>query len=333
MKLKLLGIITAVFLLGYLHLNTAFGFEKGIYLTQSMAENTKKLKYLIGRAKEVGIGTFVIDVEEVNKAYTRNIPIVREAGLRYVARLVIFPGGGLPEQVKSREYWEGRWKEAQYAINLGASAIQLDYIRYKPSNAPSEQNEKDIYQVVNFFKEKLKGSGITLQMDVFGIVAYKPAVEIGQNITLLSELVDALNPMVYPSHFEPHYMHSMTPYLTIYNAITKVKEKISAHPNVKVHAFIEAFNFRYPMSDEKRTKYIQAEMQAAREAGADGWYFWSAHNNYDLVFDVLKNYPIDTMHVDFRSGEELKQAELKGHRTVAQKKVIKQAFAEASTED
>ncbi len=39
------------------------------------------------------------------------------------------------------------------AVGLGADAIQLDYIRYKPTQRPSSQNSLDIYQVISHIRQ------------------------------------------------------------------------------------------------------------------------------------------------------------------------------------
>ncbi len=76
---------------------------KGIYLTQYSVENTAFLNYLIKNAKDSGIDTFVIDLEVPNKRYDQNIALLKENDIKYVARIVMFPDGGTPEQIKNPE--------------------------------------------------------------------------------------------------------------------------------------------------------------------------------------------------------------------------------------
>lgn len=267
----------------------AQAFVKGIYITQHTAESSKRMRYLISQAKSVGISTFVIDIYYPNSRYAKNIKKVKENGIRYVARVVVFPYGGTRKQVRSRAYWEKRWKQAKYAIKLGAEAIQLDYIRFKPTQPWSDKNAEDIYKVIKFFRDKLKGTGVRLQIDIFGVAAHGHSKAIGQDVTLFAKAVDAINPMVYPSHYEPFRHHALRPYETVLDSVLALREQLGNHSHVRIHAFIELYNYRYPMSYSTRVRYIKAQMQAAKDAGADGWYVWSARNKYKILFKVLRS--------------------------------------------
>lgn len=270
-----------------LFVSVGHAFDKGLYLTSWTMLFTKQVDYLISQAKATGINTFVIDVDEPHKIYEQNVRKVKQAGLRYVARIVFFPTGGTPDLVKSQAYWDKRWKQAQYAINLGADAIQLDYIRYKASQPKSDQNSKDIYEVIKYFRNKM-GPKVKLQLDVFGIASHMHSRYIGQDVALFAHSIDTLCPMVYPSHYEPFKYHSERPYETIYSSLKALKDRIKDTPNVKINAFIEMYNIRYPMSQQHRIDYIYTEMQAAKDAGADGWYAWSANNKYETLFETLR---------------------------------------------
>src|SRR5687767_13561615 len=83
---------------------------QGIYIRQPTLENDSKLKRLIKNATEVGIDTFVVDIDRPSKLYEKQIAKVKKAGLKYVARIVMFPGGGLAHQVKSQSYWKSKYK-------------------------------------------------------------------------------------------------------------------------------------------------------------------------------------------------------------------------------
>lgn len=327
MKIKTLALLLIAGLCAY---KAAAAMEKGIYLTSSTAEDAKTLDYLIKQAKATGIGSFIVDVDAVTKPYSKNVPEISKNGLKYIARIVVFPHGANASQMRSQAILDKRWKQIEYALSLGASAVQLDYIRYSSrDHAPSTQNQKDVYGAITFFRNKLKekNPNIALQADVFGTIAYKTETGIGQDVSDVAKGVDALNPMVYPSHFWPPAIHSVTPYLTVNDSINRFKQKLGNNPNVKVHAYLEVHNYRYPMTDAKDYKYIQAQIQGARDAGAHGWYFWSAHNQYDNLFHVLKNNNVDTMNEDFKSAEYLKKG---GKRSV--KKRVDTKVAEQKEE-
>jgi hypothetical protein len=263
------------------------GLVKGIYLTQTTMEDTKYLNYLINHAKAVGINTFVVDMEIPSKLYQRNVALLKENNIQYVARVVVFPQGGHPDQIASPAYWAKRYRLIDTAMNYGANQIQLDYIRYNVHTKASSENAKNILKVVQYYKEKVTERGIPLQADVFGISSFGESKHIGQNLRLMAQSLDAICPMVYPSHFEPFREHAVTPYDTIYKSLTALRSQFNYNMPVKLYAYIEISNYRYPLPGAKRRSYIIAEMKAVRDAGADGWYVWSAHNKYDYLFSLM----------------------------------------------
>jgi hypothetical protein len=263
------------------------GLVKGIYLTQTTMENTAYLTYLIKNAKAVGITAFVIDLEIPSKRYEKNVALLKENNIQYIARVVVFPEGGRADQIADPAYWAKRYHLIDTAVNYGANQVQLDYIRYNTHQPASSQNAKNILKVVQYYKDKLQARGIPMQADVFGITGYGESKHIGQNLRLMAQSVDALCPMVYPSHFEPFRAHAKTPYETIYNSLTALRSQFDYKMPVKLYAYIEISNYRYPLPGPKRRAYIVAEMKAVRDSGADGWYVWSAHNKYDYLFSLM----------------------------------------------
>lgn len=265
-------------------------FVKGIYVSQPSLENTRMIKYLIDQSKAVGISTFVIDYWLMSKATRQNIALVKQNNIRYVARITMFPYGADAAQIKSPAYLQKRYRQIMDAVSLGADAIQLDYIRFKPTQRPSPQNAVEIYQIIAQIRQLLQGKNVGLQVDVFGVSSFKEALYIGQYPALFARSLDAINPMVYPSHYEPFRYHAVRPYETVYNSLTALRNQIKASPNVKIYAFIELSNYRYPLSPDAKVKYILDEMRAVRDSGADGYYVWSDANKYDILFSVLRNH-------------------------------------------
>lgn len=261
---------------------------KGIYVTQYTLENTNFVNYLIKNAKASGINTFVIDLDKPSKKYPQNIALVKQNGIRYVARIVMFPGGGTPAQVKNPEYWQGKYRLVKQAIDWGADRIQLDYIRYNTKQKPSEQNAKDIHQIVQWYKTKLAAQKIPLEIDVFGIASFGESKYIGQNIKLFSQTVDAICPMVYPSHYVPFAYHYARPYDTVHKSLDSIQDQFEDAMPMKMYAYIELSNYHYSMTKEQKIKYIKAQINAVHDAEADGWYAWSPHNRYDNLFKVLQ---------------------------------------------
>lgn len=261
---------------------------KGIYVSQENLENTAFFKYLIKHAKAAGIDTFVVDLELISKRYAQNIALLKENNIRYVARIIMFPNGGTPAVIKNPEKWQKKYTLVKQAVAWGASQIQLDYIRYSSKEKASDEHAKDILNIIAWYKKQLSGQNIPLQVDVFGITSFGESKHIGQNIKLFSQSVDAICPMVYPSHFVPFPEHFKQPYSTVYNSLKHIKKQFGDPMPIKVYAYIELSNYHYPMTHEKTLDYIKAQMHAVEAAGADGWYAWSPHNRYDNLFAILE---------------------------------------------
>jgi hypothetical protein len=260
---------------------------KGIYVMQSSLENTNFINYLIRNAKRVGINTFVVDLDIPSRQYRKNIELLKQNNIAYVARIVMFDGGGSHKQITTEDYWKRKYKLVAAAIGYGAEQIQLDYIRYNTRSGSSTEHSKNIYKIVRWYKDQLVSHNIPLQVDVFGISSYGEETHIGQNIPLFAKAVDAICPMVYPSHYTPFSKHVATPYETVYDSLVSIQDQFEGKMPVKLIAYIELSNYHYPLSRAKKLSYIQAQLKAVKDAGADGWYAWSPHNYYDVLFDLL----------------------------------------------
>lgn len=284
--LRYSSVIVFIFLLSVF--KNAYAFEKGIYINQATMENPAYLNYLIQRAKASHINTFVIDLHRLTPGYEKNIQLVLNNNIKYVARIVVFPEGGTHDQIISPAHWEKRFQLARQAVSLGAKEIQLDYIRYNTKRFASSENSRNIHRVISWFKDKTAALGVPLQVDVFGITSFGEEYHIGQNVALFADSADTLCPMNYPSHFEPFRQHSAAPYNTVYDALTSMQDQFDAK-KPKIISYIETYNYRYPLSPEQRLHYIRSEIKAVNDAGVDGWYAWSANNEYDYLFDALGN--------------------------------------------
>ncbi len=269
----------------------ALAFQKGIYVTQWTAMNDKKFKRLVERAKKAGINTFIVDYVKYSKRYHRNLKLLDKHDIRHVARIVMFPGGANASQMKNPKIWQKKYKLVHQIAKMGADEIQLDYIRYRVGHRASQKNAHDVHKVIKWYKERTDKLGLPLQIDVFGVAAHKPSLSIGQDLPLFANSVDVVCPMVYPSHYEPQPFHSRNPYKTITNSLELLKNQFNGKPPFKVIAYIETSNYRYRMSFPKRKQYIHAQIKAAKDAGAHGWYAWSANNKYHTLFKLLESTP------------------------------------------
>jgi hypothetical protein len=260
----------------------------GIYINHSTIMSTKKLHRLTKQALAVGINTFVIDYVPRSPRYRRNVKWVEKQGVEYIPRIVMYPGGGTHAQLTSQAYFNNRMQQINKTVDLGASEVQLDYIRYHYGNKASPDNAKIVAGILEEIKQRLHKRNVDLQIDIFGIAAHHPSVHIGQDVRLMAPHVDAICPMVYPSHYKPYKHHSENPYRTIKASLDALVRQLNGKADVRIYPYIEAYNFRYPMNRQGRINYIREQMRAARESHADGWMVWSANNVYSTTFAALR---------------------------------------------
>ncbi len=178
---------------------------KGIYISQPTLEDREYLQYLIKRSIQAGINTFIVDLNVVSAKYERNLILIKNAGIKYVARIVVFPFGSEPENMRSEAYWVSRYRLVKAAIDLGAAEIQLDYIRYAYSSTPADHNSEDVHRVINWFKSKI-GDRAKLHIDVFGGSYFNESISTGQNIVRFEPSADSV---VHASEEQLHgHVHS-----------------------------------------------------------------------------------------------------------------------------
>lgn len=278
--------------LGMCWVTPVTAFQRGIYISQKTVENGPKFQRLVARASAAGINTLVVDYARSSQRYHQNIKWIDHYGMKHVARIVVFPGGGTRDQVRSPMYWEKKYRLVEGAVAAGADEIQLDYIRYAVGQPSGRENVRDVHRVIQYFNDRIKREyQLPLQIDVFGVVSHGPSWRIGQHLPTFAESVDVVCPMVYPSHYEPYLEHAKDPYGTIAQSMAKLKRQFREGVPFKTIPYIEIYNYRYPMSYEERIAYGAAQMRAVRDANMQGWYVWSANNQYNVLFDLMKRHP------------------------------------------
>jgi hypothetical protein len=268
------------------------GYAKqfGIYITEGTATKTKQFKSLIRQAKRSGLNTFVVDYSYRNRIFSRNIKLLRANGIRYVARIIVFPHGASRSQMTNRHYWKKRFRFVTAALKNGAQEIQLDYIRYSIKNPSSRANAPRVNRVIKWFRQHIP-KNIPLQIDVFGIAAHQPSRAIGQNLKLFAPNIDAVCPMVYPSHYHPAHEYVSKPYKTIAHSLKLMHRQFNGKLPFQLYPYLEVNNFRKPFRGSKLTHYISQQILAAKNSHTDGYYFWSANNYYTPLFRTLRHSP------------------------------------------
>lgn len=255
---------------------------------------------------------------------------LHKKGLYVIARQVIFNdpyiGARRPDWRIQYKYWDGlydyRWIDpskpgAQYynlmimeeVAQLGFDEIQFDYIRFPTTNHASleyayDEENFDNQDVINHFLKRARiiadKYDIDLSVDTFGAVVWGDVdwKIVGQHIPTMSEIVDVIYPMTYPSHYSPGYygIYNMyyEPYDIVHDSIERFVEK--ANGNAKIRPYIQGFALRALNFSEK---YVADQIQAGYDAGATGFAIWNASNSYSYSWSSMnikptKNPPEET---------------------------------------
>jgi hypothetical protein len=182
-----------------------------------------------------------------------------------------------------------------YVLSVGKAAararfdeIQFDYVRF-PSDGPiesavfpgktAEPPPWTIARFVHYASKQLKPLGVRVSVDVFGLSATRD-LGVGQKPGRLAKYVDAVSPMVYPSHYNPGEFGlpdpSSAPGRTVALSLRDFRNAMLGRKAVLV-PWLEDFSLT---SDRRPPEEVQAQIDAARRTGAKGFLLWNPNGVY-----------------------------------------------------
>jgi hypothetical protein len=260
-------------------------------------------------AAEVGAAQRYYDPREVaRKAHAR--------GVYLIGRLVVFEDPILAERrpemavqttdgsvwhtdgglAWSNQYDKQVWKYnvdvAAAAARAGFDEIQFDYVRF-PSDgdlsliaypgARAEPKSKTITDFLAYAARRLRPLGVRVSADLFGLAATHE-LGVGQAPRRISAVLDAVYPMVYPSHFASGEYNmpdpNADPGRTVAFALQDFRRQM-AGKRARLIPWLQDFSLgrAYTIDD------VRAQILAAREARTRGFMLWNAGGVYTR--DVL----------------------------------------------
>jgi hypothetical protein len=184
------------------------------------------------------------------------------------------------------------WK---YVVGIGEAAaragfdeIQFDYVRF-PSDGPIESAvfpEKTaepmgwtIARFAHFAATRLHPLGVRVSVDVFGLSATRD-LGIGQVPGRLAKYVDAVYPMVYPSHYGAGEFNlpdpSSTPEQTVAFSLRDFQNAMLGRKALLI-PWLEDFSLTGP---HPTPADVQAQIDAARRARTKGFLLWNPEGVY-----------------------------------------------------
>lgn len=211
-----------------------------------------------------------------------------------------------------KEVWDHNVEVAIAAAKLGFKEIQFDYVRFPEGFEKRDQIltysmgaykeiemdniQKRVQAVTDFVayaKEQLKPYDVDVSVDIFGYTATLPeAPGIGQNFTKISEHVDVISSMIYPSHWTSYFgiaKPDLEPYRLV-TAYAKVEnEKLSTLESRPIsRPWIQDFTASYLGKGNYRNygkEEVEAQIKALNENGINEFLLWDAANTYTAGVD------------------------------------------------
>jgi hypothetical protein len=182
----------------------------------------------------------------------------------------------------------------RYVVGVGAAAaragfdeIQFDYVRF-PSDGDigsivyprrrKEPLDRTIERFLTYAANRLHPLGVRVSADLFGLAATRD-VGVGQSPRRLGRHLDAIYPMVYPSHFVPGEYHLVEPEAfpgrTVAKALADYRRQLHGE-RARIIPWLQDFSLRrqYGLAE------VADQVAAARRAHVQGYLLWNALGVY-----------------------------------------------------
>jgi hypothetical protein len=269
--------------------NGDIGFPVNVPLARQVgaAKRYYNVRQAISKVHAAGlylIGRIVTFEDPILAAGAPELSIRRPDGSRWLTN------GGLGwTNPYDKRVWKYNVDIAEQAAKLGFDEIQFDYVRF-PSDGdisqivyPGKKTQPMGWTIPLFLKyarERLKPLGVRLSVDVFGLSATRN-LGIAQFPRRIAPFVDAIYPMVYPSHYvsgeygivDPDSRPGTTVAYSLRDFRTKVRGR-----KAELIPWLQDFSLgrSYSLAD------VQDQIQAARLEHAKGFMLWNASGVYTV---------------------------------------------------
>jgi hypothetical protein len=209
-----------------------------------------------------------------------------------------------------REFWVDTYSEEVWEYNValakeleerGVDEIQFDYIRF-PSDGPT-QNASYRYKkphmtqmdaLESFLIKARRELSIPISTDVFGFNGWYEMDYLGQNVRMISRYVDAISPMLYPSHF-PWFFFGDGEYTQKAKMIYQEgsnRTYFMSEQAVHSRPYIQAFLMGPELEMDRATyfRYLEKQLEGVQESFGNGFLLWNNSNRYYMVPESIFQY-------------------------------------------
>jgi hypothetical protein len=250
------------------------------------------MKQLIEKGKPLGINMLVMDVHSYGstrfKVNSKVIDYLKSENIFVTARMVCFQDGITKLPVQD-SHIKALHKLAAESADAGFDEVQLDYIRFADGGAPYPLKKKYAFieTLLADFKKITDGKKVKLSADLFGRIVYNQNDYIGQKVEVFAPFMDAIYPMLYPSHYTGDKQRMSAPGETVKEGTLKGLNRVEKG-KVAVQPYIQAFPYNIQHAKVKLDKYVQLQIKAVEETDARGWVAWNPNGDYSSVFSALE---------------------------------------------
>ncbi|PIP12991.1 MAG: hypothetical protein COX48_05630 [bacterium (Candidatus Stahlbacteria) CG23_combo_of_CG06-09_8_20_14_all_34_7] len=192
------------------------------------------------------------------------------------------------------------------AVKIGFKEIQFDYIRYPTDGIEGtlvfpEHNGMNGFDIItDFLKEayeELKPFNVDISCDIYGYTVWFDSLYyVNQQLEEMSQYIDVVYPMVYPSHFSDSLYSKRSKenrtYDIIFDSSIKSINRIEKY-NTKTILYLQDFKLK---SLKMGFDYVNNQIKAAIESDADGFILWNPSSEYSY-------FNLDTK-VNFKDNED-----------------------------
>ncbi|KXZ13561.1 GTP-binding protein [Bacillus nakamurai] len=211
-----------------------------------------------------------------------------------------------------KEVWDYNVNIAKDAAKKGFKEIQFDYVRFpegfekrddeltyghgrygKSADSNVQKRVHAVTDFVSYANKKLKPRGVDVSADIFGYSATLPeAPGIGQNFSKISEHVDVISSMIYPSHWTSYFgidKPDLEPYKVVREYAKVENKKLSKLKNPpSSRPWLQDFTASYLGSgnyQEYGKSQVEDQIKALHDEGIDEFLLWDAANHYTKHVD------------------------------------------------
>ena len=270
-------------------------FDKGVVLAKPPIQDVKRM---MTRLYEEGIYPIARVVTFKDNVITKKEPERTVKNLQ--GEVYKTSGGDMWLDPYNKQNWDYLLEICDEAVQLGFKEVQFDYVRFHESMKPttvqldSAISKTDIItEFTKYMCDYLQAKDVYVSADVFGavILSSLDASIVGQDFAGMSQYLDYICPMVYPSHYAKGTFGIDYPHLNAYDIILNTmkmgQDLISENEDSQKKAIIRPWLQDFTLKSlEPYLLYgpeqVKEQIKATYDAGLEQWIFWNASGNYTI---------------------------------------------------